>query len=562
MNKKSAYQWIPAAILVSGLAAVSGCGGSGSSGPPPEYSVGGSVAGLASGESLVLLDNGGSATTLAANGPFTFGLTLTSGSSYAVTISTQPPGQTCSVARGAGTVGSQAVANVAVTCTTNSHTIGGTISRLGDATGLVLANGIDTLTVPPNATSFTMPTAVLVGSAYDITVQAHPTALNCAVISGTGTVPDANVTSVSISCQQGTASVLYSFAGGATDGSQPYGGLVRANDGNFYGLTYSGGASNDGVVFKITPGGTETVLYSFAGAPADGANPFGSLIQASGGSFYGMTSAGGASNDGVVFRITASGTETVLYSFAGGADGSQPGGSLIQASDGNFYGMTAAGGTGNNGTVFKIAPGGTETVLHVFAGTADGSDPEYASLVQASDGNFYGTTTSGGTDNDGVVFRITPAGTEAILYSFAGGTADGAYPATGLTQGSDGDFYGSTYVGGATNYGVIYRVTPGGTETVLHSFAGQPTDGANPFGSLIQASDGNFYGVTPIGGGIGGVVYEITPQGTESVIYFFTGGTTDGAQPSGNLIQTSDGDLYGVTYEAGAYGVGTVFALN
>jgi uncharacterized repeat protein (TIGR03803 family) len=363
-------------------------------------------------------------------------------------------------------------------------------------------------------------------------------------------------------------SILYSFVGPITDGAFPYAGLIQGSDGNFYGTTFSGGASAPGVtsvgsVFEITPAGVETVMYSFTNTvqnPAnfsDGEYPFGGVIQGSDGDFYGTTRDGGATNSGTVFKVTPAGVGTVLYSFAGGADGANPLGGVIQSSDGNFYGTTRAGGATNTGTVFKITPAGVETVLYSFVGGTDGANPA-ARLIQGSDGNFYGTTVFGGATNSGTVFKMTPAGSETVLYSFAGGT-DGVNPYGGVTQGSDGNFYGTTGNGGTTNTGTVFRITPAGSETVLYSFAGG-TDGATPYAGVIQGSDGNFYGTTSDGGAAGvGTLFDITPAGVETVLYSFAGGT-DGATPCAGVIQGSDGSFYGATeYGGGVNDYGTVF---
>jgi uncharacterized repeat protein (TIGR03803 family) len=452
--------------------------------------------------------------------------------------------------------------------TLQKYTVGGFVQGLSGP-GLVLTNGSDTLKVPENATSFTMPTTLANGNGYDVTVQVNPTALSCTVISGAGTVNDANVTSVTVSCAAGTESVVYSFTGGARDGAKSVGSLLQGSDGNFYGMATYGGTNNSGVVFKITPDGTETVLYSFQGGAKDGEFPSGDLIQASDGNFYGMTPSGGANGVGVVFKITPAGAETVLYSFQGGTtDGAWPSGDLVQGSDGNFYGMTSQGGPYGsgiqNGVVFKITPGGTETILHAFQNTpTDGAHPS-GSLIQGSDGNFYGMTPDGGANNSGIVFRITPSGTETILYSFNSVLNDGISPNGSLIQGSDGNFYGTTSLGGGPNEnGVVFKITPAGTETVLYSFPGQVPESGNPEGSLIQGSDGNFYGMTYYGGvNNDGVVFKITPAGTETVLYSFQGGTTDGMNPQGSLVQGTNGDLYGMTVLGGAGNFGTIFKLN
>jgi uncharacterized repeat protein (TIGR03803 family) len=248
---------------------------------------------------------------------------------------------------------------------------------------------------------------------------------------------------------------LYSFPVGSSD---PYCGLVQGSDGNFYGTTGAGGASDDGTVFKITPSGTETGLYAFATTGTNGQTPYAGLIQGTDGNFYGTTYFGGANGFGTVFKVTPSGIETVLYSFAGGSDGEHPYAAVIQGGDGDFYGTTYQGGSGGYGTVFRLTPSGTETVLYSFAGgTSDGATPE-AGVIQGSDGNFYGNTLQGGAAGLGTVFKLTPSGTETILHSFAGGS-DGASPAANLLQGSDGNLYGSTGAGGASGDGTFFKVT-------------------------------------------------------------------------------------------------------
>jgi uncharacterized repeat protein (TIGR03803 family) len=308
----------------------------------------------------------------------------------------------------------------------------------------------------------------------------------------------------------GKLTMLHSFHN--TDGVQPFAGLVQATDGNFYGTTSGGGANNFGTVFKITPAGRLTTLHSFDGT-TDGAAPESGLVQPTDENFYGTTSGGWASNKhggdcGTVFKITSAGTLTTLYGFDG-TDGAIPHAGLVQATDGNFYGTTGADG---NATVFKITPGGKVTTLYSFcpkAGCADGDSP-YAGLVQATEGNFYGTTHNGGASTAcqlgcGTVFKITPAGKLTTLHSFH--NTDGVQPFTGLVQATDGNFYGTTSSGGANNFGTVFKITPAGTLTTLHSFDG--TDGAYPNGGLVQATDGNFYGTTTLGGtgancGLGG----------------------------------------------------------
>ncbi len=358
-----------------------------------------------------------------------------------------------------------------------------------------------------------------------------------------------------------TLTTLHSFAGRPNDGADPYAGLVQGADGNFYGTTYFGGANNDGTVFRITPSGSVTILHSFAGS--DGREPTAGLIQASDGNFYGTTSSDGTGGSGgTVFKITPNGTLTTLATFNGQGGPEFPYAGLIQASDGNFYGTTTAGGTQHgNGTAFKITPNGTVTTLYSFACT-EGCHPN-GGLVQGSDGNFYGTTRDGGTNgfNYGTVFKITADGTLTLLHTFEGN--DGGEPYAALIQAADGNFYGTTTGAGAHNAGTIFKITPSGSLTTLYSFCpgGYPcADGETPYGELVKATDGNFYGTTYVGGANNvGTIFQITPSGMLTTMHSFNGG--DGAGPEHGLVQATDGNFYGTTSTGGASGDGTVFRL-
>jgi uncharacterized repeat protein (TIGR03803 family) len=294
--------------------------------------------------------------------------------------------------------------------------------------------------------------------------------------------------------------VLWSFGNGA-DGASPYGSLIEGRDGNFYGMTNLGGLHfGRGTVFVITPGGAETVLSSFGNntdTPTDGYNPYGSLIEGSDGDFYGMAYGVGPTYPSSIFKITAEGVRTLLWSFGSGSDGDAAYGRLTQGSDGNFYGMTYQGGVNGRGTIFKVTPAGVETVLWSLGGSGDGAHPT-SSLTLASDGNFYGMTINGGANDAGVVFRITPDGVETVLHSF-GDSGDGWEPQGSLIQGTDGNLYGVTGSGGAFGGGTVFMITPSGTETVRWSF-GADSDARSPFGDLTQGSDGTFYGLASRGG--------------------------------------------------------------
>jgi uncharacterized repeat protein (TIGR03803 family) len=568
----SLSRWKAIAALAVAAGVLSACGGGGGSGGGPStYSVGGTISGLTE-AGLVLADNGGDKLPVTANAAtFTFSTPISSGGTYTVTIATQPTGQTCTVTSGAGTVNAK-VTSVSVACVLQTFTLGGTVTGLSGSANLVLVNGTNSVMVPGNG-GFSFSVPVPYGGSYAITVDTQPAAQTCTVTNGAGSAVSANVSGVSVACTPATESVLHSF-GGPPDGAGPV-QLIQARDGNFYGTTSFGGDVGFyfGTVFKITPAGVETILYSFYQG-VDGGQPAG-LIQGADGNFYGTTTYGGAPGNvnsanpgkGVVFKLTPTGTETVLYAFQGGTDGANPG-ALIQGSDGNFYGMTGRGGTAGYGTVFKITPAGVETVLHSFQGGADGVSPAAgAALLQASDGNFYGTTPTGGANSCGsinngcgIVFRITPSGDESVLYSFKGGV-DGSSPQSPLIQGGDGDFYSTTVEGGTAGFGTVFKITPAGVETVLHTFPGG-ADGFYP-GPLLQASDGNLYGTAGGGAFNFGTIFQLTPAGVISPQYSFQGnpnpaGAPDGANPL-SLILGRDGVFYGVTVIGGAANGGTVF---
>ncbi len=431
------------------------------------------------------------------------------------------------------------------------------------------------------------------------------------------------------SAQAQTFTALNSF--NMTDGFGPVAPLVQGTDGNLYGTTFGGGANDStscpsaqcGTVFQITTTGTLNSIYSFCSKDSctDGSEPYAPLIQGTDGNFYGTTLQGGngsycffTGNCGTVFKITTDGTLTTLYNFCSKtacADGGIPEAGLILGTDGNFYGTTYSGGAGSAcpysisgcGTAFKITPSGTLTTLYNFCSQtncADGDSP-VAPLIQGSDGNFYGTELSGGADLSlcggygcGTVFKLTSKGVLTTLYSFCSQTdcADGAGPYAGLIQATDGNFYGTTIEGGSATYGslcsefgfqgcgTVFQITPSGTLTTLYSFCVQDhcADGAGPGAALIQATDGNLYGTTESGGAYGGIdpcnslgcgtIFEITTAGAQTRLYSFAG--IDGQVPEAPLIQVTDGNFYGTTYEGGAYAdctsspmtCGAVFSLS
>jgi uncharacterized repeat protein (TIGR03803 family) len=378
--------------------------------------------------------------------------------------------------------------------------------------------------------------------------------------------------------------LLYNFGGTSSDGVWPYANLINVN-GTLYGTTSQGGTAcaslgGCGTVFAITKSGKERVVYSFKGDP-DGFWPNAGLIESKG-TLYGTTEFGGAycesaGNDGcgTVFAITTSGKETVLHSFGSGDDGFWPYPGLLNVK-GTFYGTTAYGGaiSPGFGTVFSITTSGTETVLHSFGKTQRGYDGTYpyAGLVDVK-GKLYGTTTAGGPPGCGVgcgtVFAITTSGKENVLYPFKGGPKDGSMPWASLAN-VDGTLYGTTYKGGDQSDGAVFSVTPSGKESVLHSFAGYPSDGAGPVAGLLNVN-GTLYGTTLNGGAYCapserydcGTVFAITTSGSESVLHSFAGYPNDGAYPYASLVEVN-GTLYSTTDAGGnsAESLGTVFSLT
>jgi uncharacterized repeat protein (TIGR03803 family) len=362
-----------------------------------------------------------------------------------------------------------------------------------------------------------------------------------------------------------TFTSLFSFDYG-TRGSYPgFGGLVQATNGDLYGTTYQGGAKGGGgygTIFKITPSGRLTTVHRFDST--DG-GPLAGLIQATDGNLYGTTS--GIFGLGTVFKITLGGKLTTLHSFDG-TDGANPSSGLVQGTDGNFYGTTTRGGANFDGTIFKITPSGRLTTLHSFDSLSVGS----AGLIQATNGYFYGTTDQGGANSQGSVFKMSPSGTLTTLYSFCSqnNCPDGQYPSAALVQATDGNLYGTTSSGGLQNCpnyscGTVFKITPSGTLTTLYSFCSQKNcpDSAYPSAALVQATDGNLYGET--GGFYGvGTIFKITLGGKLTTLYTFCSqkNCNDGTYPSAALIQDTNGTFYGTTDDGGTYNLGTIFSLS
>ena len=387
-----------------------------------------------------------------------------------------------------------------------------------------------------------------------------------------------------------TFSTLVSFDG--TNGEFPEGPLTQGLDGNLYGLAIFGGANSGGTAFQLTTTGTLVTLYSFCAQAncTDGQHPTSGLILASDGNFYGTTGSGGAFARGTVFRITPAGSLTILYSFCAQAnctDGAGPGW-LVLASDGNLYGTTAVGGlfkgpNGNGGgTFFQMSLAGALTTLYSFCAQTNCADGEVpGGLIQATDGNFYGITVEGGIEvsgtSFGTVFRVTSTGVLTTLHAFCAqaNCPDGALPGGRLLQATDGNFYGTTAEGGLGGSGSVYKITSAGALTTLYSFSACPasncTNGYGPRAGVIEGTDRNLYGTTNFGGfaknhGVG-TVFQVSTSGLLKKLHSFCPqpqqGCPDGAGPMTELSQATDGNFYGTTPVGGAFSNnGTIFKVN
>lgn len=341
-------------------------------------------------------------------------------------------------------------------------------------------------------------------------------------------------------------------------GKYPNGDLYKSSDGLFYGMTNTGGTYGYGTIFKMTSSGTITIIRHLNGA-TDGGTPTGELIKGFDGNFYGMTNTGGSTGYGTIFKLTPAGVYTVMRSFTYATDGTNPKGHLVQGKDSVLYGITYGGGTYGYGTIFKITTSGSFSVLRHFNKTADGGQ-SYSSLVEGRDGNLYGLTYYGGTYGYGTLFKITKAGVFTVLRHL-NGTTDGGYPQGDIIQGSDGNIYGSCYSGGSKGNGTIFKMTTGGVYTVLRNLAAS-TDGGNPYGVLYQNSDGVLYGLNRTGGAYtSGTAFKITTVGAFTLLHSFSP-ATEGGTPNGGFVKGNDGNFYAMLNTGGQYGFGTAFRMT
>ena len=465
----------------------------------------------------------------------------------------------------------------------SSFSIGGSASGFTGVLQL-LDNGSDSLSLSQPGT-FTFAKKVASGSPYAVSVGMYPPAQYCSIANGSGTAK-ANVSNVGVSCAPGTLKTLYTFGSttqapvGVADGD-----LTLGADGNYYGTTAQGGAKGEGTLFKMTPAGQVTVLYSFGMAANDGTTPYGRPVYGPKGNLYGVTNSGGSNGLGTLYEVDpATGQETVLVDFNGTADGSNPTGSPLLGSNGKLYGTTLGGGQFGEGVLYDYdLATNTFTSLHDFAGgnlpaaNQDLGHP-HRSLMQATNGLIYGTTLLGGADGIGGVYQWAPGSGATsgyqVVASFTGATGQPAHPDGGLVQSSNGELYGVSLSGGTGNHGTIYSVNlTNNTISTLYDFTGGQ-DGEAPNGTPCIGSDGNLYVVAGQGGLSGattgtGTVDEVSTAGVlQRVVYTFpaTGQGSTGQElqgPVAGLIVGANGFLYGLAETGGgSTGGGGIYQID
>jgi uncharacterized repeat protein (TIGR03803 family) len=328
--------------------------------------------------------------------------------------------------------------------------------------------------------------------------------------------------------------------------------MSQGRDANLYSTISNDGTKNVGTMYKITTAGALTPIYNFCSLTScvDGGYPFGGVTLGFDGDFYGTTQGGGSHAAGTVFKVTPTGTLTTLWNFANGTDDSVPVYTTLQGQDGNMYGVSVGQYNGQYGALFKVSASGVFKTLRDFT-YANGAYPNLP--TQGTDGNLYGTTQVGGdpTCKCGVVYKATAAGAITVLHAFKGYPTDGTRPIGVLVQGPDGNFYGTTWRGGTNNYGSVFKITPTGVYTLLYSFnySSGYLDAQQPEAGLTLGTNGSFYGVTSAGGTKnGGAIFKITPAGSESVLYSFCSiSCSNGFNPTTPLVLHTDGKFYGNT---------------
>ncbi len=453
------------------------------------------------------------------------------------------------------------------------YSIGGTATGISGPGLSLLDNGGDLLSISA-AGPFVFPTLLSAGAAYDVTVSTAPPTLACTATGASGTVAKANVGNVAVACK---ARTFTEAAANSAGGNSVSGQVAVAADGTIYFATWSNVASTgSGGLYSLAPGAsTATLLHAFGGSTSDGGNPDGVELSPDGSTLYGVTSHWGthgtANAGGTLYSYSvATGTYTVLVNFgATPSDGQIPFVPPIFGSDGMLYGTTSAGGTGGFGTAYRYAPAtGTYTDLYQFGGQpADGAAP--FALIQDGPGVFYGASNSGGQNNAGTVFKLTVSGntaTDTVLHSFGGtiGSQTDGSSSYGVVKATDGRLYGATFSGGSNNLGVIYSLnTDGSGYTILHSFAGGTLDGGNSWGGVVQGTDGKIYGLTMIGGSANtGTLWDMDLSGTFGIRHSFGANGQGSAPQNCPITMLPDGRIYGGTGPGGPGNNGTVWSYQ
>lgn len=618
------------------LSSCGGGGGGGGNGTATSFSIGGTVSGLDNGKQVVLSDNGTGALDISQNGSFQFAQKVALNGSYAVTVATQPPGETCVVLNGSDSDVSANITNVKVICSNKTVAIGGVVSGLeaGVSVMLTLSTNNNSITVSQNS-NFTFPSVIPMYSLYNVTAKSSSNAEICSVTNNSG-IAVSNIANIKVICSAQTLTVSGNVSGlplgakvilsNADGDNQPIPLNITSKTNNPFNflIPYAGSYSinvtapnkyncsvNPNNVKDIQANVTNVqIICSIKTFKVTGivnnladnhyiilkdnssAKKYDQSIKFFGGetNFTFKVPDGGSYDikvkfaDGYTCSVIKGSGDNIksdvsnvvvnciqqyfsLYSFQGGTvDGENPNGGLILANDGNFYGTTQDGGAYNKGTIFKISPLGVEKLLYSFKGPVnqDGRTPKSA-LIQATDGNLYGTTYFGGTSDQGTIFRFDlTTKYESPIYSFTGTGNDGANPEGTIIQ--DGNYlYGTTYGGGANGAGSVFKTDLSGVLTTIHSFNSSSegsSDGDLPISGLYKSLNGIFYGTTEVGGDYGnGTVYTISSSGVESKLYSFTN-NGDGKHPYSNVIQANDGNLYGTTPNAGPSGTGSVFKIT
>jgi uncharacterized repeat protein (TIGR03803 family) len=388
--------------------------------------------------------------------------------------------------------------------------------------------------------------------------QARPRRLRIALLAATSLA----ITPAAASAAKVTYTILFSFQQGA-NGYQPSGKPLLDAKGDIFGTTLYGGTGGYGTVYSFTANAAFTVLHAFTGTT--GAEPRTGVIANAAGDLFGNTLIGGKANAGILFQLGIHGGTYQAESLQQ-ASGYDLTSGLVADAAGNLYGMAALGGAANLGTVYKVKPNGALSALHSFTGGADGENPRHGSLAEDAAGNLYGTTYHGGANNGGVMFKVTPAGQESVLYAFSK-TNNACYePNNSVALDAAGNLYGSTISGGPYSQGCVYRLAPDGTFTLLHAFSGTGgggSDGASPHTGVTLDANANIYGVTTYGGyDNDGTIYRITASGQYSLLYSYTGGMDGTALYASELAISPAGAIIGVNQGGGAYGSGNLFSLS